>query len=303
MGTDAHGGDPPPPSNSREDLTALVGEYVDALVANDPDAVPIAPDATFVENLARKTPGEGLWRTATAAPTGFEIHVPDPVAGQVGSLCLLKDDGDPVLLGLRLRVEDGLLTETEHLVARNLRRRGESHLDNLQTPRPAFRESVPPAERSSREELLRIGASYYDALAEDDGSLAPFAERCVRVENGMQCTCAPPPEEPGRDSLYALDCAEQLDSGAMRYISRIEPRRVAIADVETGLVCGLSQFRHAMEETVLDVEGVPGVETVARDYDPFDLPAMHVFKVRDGEIRAIEANGLRAPYDSPTGWE
>jgi hypothetical protein len=47
----------------------------------------------------------------------------------------------------------------------------------------------------------------------------------------------------------------------MSYIKAIEPRRVDIADPETGLVFGLSQFRHPMKEKTLKIVGVPGVDT------------------------------------------
>ena len=39
-------------------------------------------------------------------------------------------------------------------------------------------------------------------------------------------------------------------------------------------------------------------------FDPFDLPAAHVFKVgADGKVHEIEAMGFRADLDSPSGWE
>ncbi len=174
MAETADSGDPADTSDgSREDLLALGDDYVAAMVANDPGAVPIVEDATFVENLQRKTPGRGLWETATATPDSFEIHVPDPVAGQLGYLGLMEEGDEPILLGLRLAVEDGVITEMEHLIARDLQREGVDTLSNLQTPRPAFRERVDPSERTTRKEMLEIGAAYYDALIEDDGSLAP----------------------------------------------------------------------------------------------------------------------------------
>ncbi len=123
------------------------------------------------------------------------------------------------------------------------------------------------------------------------------------MENGFQTTCAPRPDEPGPETLRSLDSAEQLDSGAMSYIADIDPVRVEIADVETGLACGLSQFRHPMEETTLDIQGVEGVDSVERDFEPFDLPALHIFKLTNGKIQSIEAMGFRTAYDSPTGWE
>jgi hypothetical protein len=90
----------------------------------------------------------------------------------------------------------------------------------------------------------------------------------------------------------------------MSYIKRIEPRRVEIADPETGLVFALSQFRHPMTETTIQLVGVPGVETQDMSKTkPFDLPAAHVFKIRGGRIHEIEAMGFVLPYNSKTGWE
>jgi hypothetical protein len=212
----------------------------------------------------------------------------------------MQESGQTVELGLRLKVRKGQITEAEHLVARQLR---QTSLPNLQTPRPGLFAVVPPAERSSREELLKIGASYYNALVNSDGHAAPFADDCVRRENGMQTTGNPPPATPGRGTMGAMGCAAQLDTRVMSYIKRIEPRRVEIADVETGLVFGLSQFRHPMEEKTLEIVGVPGVDSVDMPFKPFDLPAAHIYKVSGGRIHEIEALGFLMPYNSKTGWE
>lgn len=281
-------------------LKALADTYLAALVAHDPSRVPFATGVKFVENTVPLHPGEGFWKTATALPTTFAIFVPDPVAQQVGFIGVMREGDKPVELGLRLKVQKGRIVEAEHLVARQLR---DTSLPNLQTVRPGLLAMVPPAERSSREQLLKIGASYYDALVNSDGHAAPFADDCVRRENGMQTTGNPPPATPGRGTMGAMGCAAQLDTRVMSYIKRIEPRRVWIADVDTGLVFGLSQFRHPMEEKTLEIVGVPGVESVDMPFKPFDLPAAHIFKVSGGKIHEIEALGFTMPYDSKTGWE
>jgi len=36
---------------------------------------------------------------------------------------------------------------------------------------------------------------------------------------------------------------------------------------------------------------------------PFDMPSMHIYKIWGGKIHEIEANGIMAPFNSPTGWE
>ena len=281
-------------------LDKLVDTYLAALVAHDPSKAPLAANVTFVENVERIKPGEGLWKTASAVPTTFKIYVPDPVAGQVGFIGMMQEDGKPIQLGLRLKVMNGKITEAEHLVARKLR---ETSLKNLETPRPAFSAKVPAGERMSREQMLKIAATYYDALVNGDGKAAPFADDCVRRENGMQTTGNPPPKEPGRGTMGAMGCAAQLDTKTMSYIKAIEPRRVEIADPETGLVFGLSQFRHPMKEKVLKIEGVPGVDHVDLPFEPFDLPAAHIYKITGGRIHEIEALGFVAPYNSKTGWE
>jgi hypothetical protein len=281
-------------------LNKLVDLYLSAMVTHNPGRVRIAATVKFIENTVPTKPGDGLWKTASEVPTTFKIYVPDPVSAQVGFLGMMKEDGKPIQLALRLKVRNGQITEIEHLIARNLR---DTSLANLQTPRPGLLAPVPPAERMPREQMLKIGASYYDALVNSNGDAAPFADDCVRRENGMQTTGNPPSATPGRGSTGAMGCRDQLFTRAMSYIKRIEPRRVEIADVETGLVFGLSQFRHPMDEKKLKIVGVPGVESVDMNFMPFDLPAAHIFKVRGGKIHEIEAMGFTMPYNSKTGWE
>ena len=285
-------------------LDKTVDAYIAAMVAHDPSHVAFATDLKFVENTVPMKPGEGLWKTALEGPTTFKIYVPDPKAQQVGFLCMMKEhdkDGDkPIQLGLRLKLKDGKITEAEHLIARNLR---ENSLKNLQTPRPGLLATVPPAERVSREKMLKIGESYYTALVTADSNDAPFADDCLRHENGMQTTGNPPSKTPGLGTTGAMGCAAQIKTHTFDYITRIEPRRVWIADPETGLVFGLSQFRQPMEQKFVKIVGVPGLEKIDLNIAPFDLPAAHIFKIQGGKFHEIEAMGYTMPYNSKTGWE
>jgi hypothetical protein len=287
----------PDPCN-RACLKDLAHSYLAALVAHDPSQVPLAPDVKFVENITLMKPGEGLWKTASEVPAAFAIYVPDPVSEQVGFLGMMKANGKPIELALRLKVRHGQIVEAEHLIAANLR---DSSLANLQTPRPGLLSVVPKDQRSPHAQLLKIGASYYEALVKGDGSLAPFADDCERHENGMKTTGSPMRGAPAGSP--SLGCASQLNTKVMSYIKRIEPRRVWIADPQTGLVFGLSHFRHPMKEDHVDIVGVPGVTRVPMKFKPFDLPAAHIFKVSGGRIHEIEAMGFTAPYNSKTGWE
>src|SRR3984885_4334772 len=281
-------------------LNKTVDTYLAALVAHDASQVSFASDVKFVENTVPMKAGEGLWKTASEGPTTFKIYVPDPVAQQVGFLCVMKEGDKPIQFGLRLKLKDGKIAEAEHLIARDLR---ETSLKNLQAPRAGLLATVPQAERTPREQMLKIGYSYYTALVSGNGSAAPFADDCLRHENGMQTTGNPPPDKPGMGTMGAMGCRDQINTHTFDYITRIEPRRVEIADPETGLVFGLSQFRQPMEQKFVKIVGVPDVQKVDLDIKPFDLPAAHIFNIQGGKVHEIEAMGFVAPYNSKTGWE
>jgi len=312
---------------NRSCLIETADDYLRALVAHDPSAVPLADAIIFVENIVRKSPGEGLWESAVAPPDSFAIYVPDEVNQSVGFLGMMSRlaappapqaasaeerarfeasaprSEQPVLVAIRLRLEDGAIVEAEHLLT-GVR---DTFIANLAEPRSGLVTEVPAGSRRSHAELIAIGASYYDALDDNDGTLMPFAPDCLRQENGMITAGAGAgagPNNAGTGQI-ARDCAGQLSSNVMAYIDRIENRRVFAADPVTGLVMGLSHFRHPMDGGPYEVTTIDGkAEMREMSFAPFDLPAAHVFKIgADGMVHEIEAMGFMAPYNSPTGWE
>jgi hypothetical protein len=286
----------PLPCN-RTCLIDLANRYLAALVAHNPDAVPLASNLKFVENTVRMTAGEGLWTTASAAPTAFALHVPDPVAGQIGFIGMLQESGKPIQLGLRLKVESDAITEAEHLVVRSF---NGNALDNLQTLRPELLAEVPRNERLARELMLAVGMTYYDSIEQSSGDATLFADDCERRENGMITAGG---VGNGFDGLPRQGCHAQMDSRTFTYIDSIDFRRVWIADEVTGLVFGLSHFRHSMKDKQITVIGRDGKPTMrSMNFDPFDLPAAHIFKIRGNRIHEIEAMGFTMPYMSDGGW-
>lgn len=302
------------PDCDRQCLIDMADAYAAALAANDPSRAPLAHGIVTVENIRRIEPGEGLWQTATGGPTEFLIHVPDPVAQQVGVLAMMESEGEPVLVGFRLKRENGRIVEAEHIVAGNL---GETQLANLRAVRPALLRDVAYEYADSRGRLLHIGMAYYDALDNNNGRQAPFADDCERRENGFQTARNPMvrdapagPTSGQADPIFAylggLGCEAQMDTNMWEYIDTIDNRRVEIADVQTGLVWGMGHFRHDMVEERYRLIGVPGAEyreITASTGAGFDMPAIHINKVWGGKIHEIEAIGIVVPYMSPTGWE
>ena len=295
----------------RAALIKLADDYFAALVAHNPKAVPLANNIKMVEQVRRIQPGDGLWKTASSLPDpNFKIVIPDTVSQQIGGLVILGIGGKPAQLGFRIKVENENITEAEHMIVEI------SNPNNpmLQSMRPAIMMEVPYEYRDSRGRLVWIAKSYYDALDLNNGSLAPFASDCERRENGMRTApfggpslggAGIPGAKPGPPSLYGMqDCAAQLNTGTFQYIDVIEHRRVEIADELTGLAMGFSHFRHSMNQKVFKILNVPGRETSdMSSQDPFDMPALHIYKIWGGQIHEIEAIGIVADYNAPTGWE
>ena len=294
-------------------LTNMADQYVAALVKHDWSGLPLAPGYKYTENTAAIQLGDGLWVGASEAPTTFKIYAADPVSKQVGLYCVMKEFNKPIILALRLKVEEGKIAEIEHIVVRDIRPAGAS---NLVTPRAGLVQTIPVSQRVSRDEMYRIADSYFDSIEQSNGDLAPYADDCVRHENGMQTTSnktpsptpldaatAGPAANPSFAKLGALSCHDSMNTHILSYITKIRPRRLIIIDEERGLVFGLPMFVHRGNVRQIKVVGVPGVDTVPMNFGPIDLQAAEIFAIRNGKIHEIEAMGYLLPYNAKTGWE
>lgn len=293
----------------RQCMQGLVDQYLAALVQHDPSGLPFAQKARFTENTQEIAIGEGLWQTMTSAPTTFKIYGVDAATGQAGFIGLIREQDEPAMFALRLKVVNGRITEVEHLISRNL---PQEVLPNLVAPRAALLAGVPSAQRTSREDMINAVDNYFEAIEHSDGSIAPFADDCVRHENGRQTTLvkraresAQPPTT--RREIFALlmtyPCKEQLDTGAFAYIFRIWPRRIDLVDEERGMVWAFPAFNEGGGTGTVELKGVPGVKTLAVRPVASTNVGMEVFKIRAGKIHEVEGAGVvELPYGSDSGW-
>ncbi len=293
-------------SCTRACLAEIMDQYLAALAANDPSAAPLAEDAVLVENTQKTPIGEGLWKTATGGPTDFKIVVADPDSGEVAFMGVIEEDRKPTIASVRLKVVDHKIKEIDHLVVHS---DGSPLNPNMSEVRPALLERELKMERVPREKMIEIANSYYEAIIQDNGDVAPFADECQRIENGGIAANdqTQTPEEAANDDFSTfrkMKCGEQLSTGVMSYITDITDRRILAVDEEKGLVFAFSIFRHSGEPKVMEITGVPGVTERANDWGPFELPAAHIFKVRNGKIYEIEAIGYFVEGLGLTnGWE
>jgi len=276
-------------------LEGFVNQYLDAMVARNPYGLPLAPKVKFTENEQTIPLGEGVWGTATALGT-YKLYIADPQAGQVGFLGTMTENGTPIAIGLRLKIEHRLIREVETIVVRDAN--AAKAIEAMGQPDPLFLASLPPAERRLRDEMIAIANKYDDGIERSNGDLVPFDPDCNRVQNGIQTTNNPNLKLDPKDSWtpLSLGCKDQLNTKFFSFIRKVYPRRFMVVDKERGLVFGFFLFH--VPGTVKSVD-VPGHGTIGMPppyLAPTTIDAAELFKIRSGKIRKIEAVQTNLPY-------
>ncbi|MGA8012416.1 MAG: hypothetical protein WB949_08325 [Candidatus Acidiferrales bacterium] len=307
----------------RSCLNSFVDQYVDALVAHDPSRLPLTKFVKYTENGQKLELGDGFWRTASGKGT-YKFYVDDTEAGQVGFEGTLQEAGHPVLIALRLKIENQKISEIETIVARGqMAEGGAANLEKLGKPRAAFLEDIPPAERVSRLELIKTANKYFSGMQQDDGKgdYSFFGDDCNRLENGMQTTNNMTPfggmtsngtPRPAPSAKYdpatnpttysaGWSCRDQFRSGLLHFVSWIRDRRYMIVDQERGIVWGFGFFDHQAGDT-RNFETPDGRPVTAGPTTPFTWEIAEIFKVRHGQLHEIEAVLTQGPYGMCSGW-
>ncbi|HMB74379.1 MAG TPA: hypothetical protein VKQ06_12470 [Gammaproteobacteria bacterium] len=293
-------------------LEGFVDRYLDAVIDNDPAAVPLADNVRFTENGQQLLIGDGLWNTMKSKGS-YRLFVADVPAGQVGFIGTIEEDhrdpalGTGALLGLRLRIEDDAISEIEQFVARDTG--AWERVRAMGTPRPAFTETIPPRERMSRMELIATANKYFTGMQQNDGKGDyPFSPDCDRYENGGHSTNVPTPPgetrpDPRTASSYSAQwsCREQFESGLLYFVYRIRDRRFVAVDEERGVVFSFVFFDHPGGST-RHFDAANGRPIVAGPTQPWTWYIVELFKIESGEIAEIEALLQRVPYGMLSGW-
>jgi len=293
-------------------LEGLLDKYVDAMLAHNPAQLPLAKDVRFTENGQQLDLGEGLW--ASMAGKGvYKLVVSDVEAGQVAALVSVREEDrdpakpTPAMVAIRLRVQKGLITEVETLLQRSSR--SAEGFDKIGNPDPLYLTAVPPTERMSRAELVRVANSYFTGMQQNDGrGEYLFADDCDRIENGGHTTNLPTPAgqtrpDPKTASNYSAQwsCMEQFKSGLLHFVTRIRDRRYVAVDTERGIVFSFAFFDHAAGKT-RNFETPDGRKVTAGPTTPWTWEIAELFKIEKGKMRRIEAIMDRAPYGMNSGW-
>ncbi len=311
----------PVTAGDRPGLINLTRQVLEAMKDCCPCSLPLAEDFRYTENGVPVTPGEGLWKTLVDL-RDFGLFLADPRSGQAGWFGALDEYGRFTMLALRLKLEGGLISELETIIARPERRpTGDGFSRDISTmfmapllvdlnpdafnqPDPAL---MRPVGTSPRNKLTEAVAQYFQAFAHKDGSLAAFATNCVRRENGMR-TCNNPEglqvdtAKPGF-RLFTGDCADELEIGFLASLTRLRLHRPLIVDEAQGLVLDLALMDNPAATKTVEVARVGTVAVPRLFLAPWTDLHAQLFKIESGVISHIEGLVRRVPYGQISGWD
>lgn len=284
-------------------LESLVDQFIDAAIAHDPRRIPVTPDFRYTENGQRLDLGDGLWRTLDGRGR-FRLFVADEEAGHVAFLGTVSEASTPGVIAVHLGVRNRRIHSAEVFLQRN-----DKSADGFDRIGYTWTDVLPPEERMSRADLLRVADRYFSGLERNDGrGDYPFTDDCNRIENGMFTTNVPTPRgetrpNPHTAERYSLQwsCKEQFQSGLLYFVSRIRDRRFVAVDRERGLVFSFVFFDHSAGDT-RRFRTPDGREVTVGPRQPWTWQLAEAFQIRGGKIHQIQATMERVPYGMNSGW-
>ena len=145
----------------RDCLRGFISQYLDALVAHNPSALPLADNARFTEDSVEKRlgdglwPGDGLWKDASRI-RDYRQDVLDTRQGVAATQVVVVAAGAPALLVLRLKVDSNKkISEIETMVTRTQKEGALFKPDALQAADKNMESAPEKSQLSSRDQAIR----------------------------------------------------------------------------------------------------------------------------------------------------
>lgn len=252
---------------TRESLKAATDKFFAALEAHNPSAAPLASNVRYTENGIETAVGKGTWETA--GKTTFRRMMADTKKCGTHTQAVIEENGQPMLYGVRLKVDNDKISEIEAILAR-----GKQVLDVkavLDSKDQDWEGILPLEQRSSRLSMMAAADDYFELFVQKQKpkvSELAYSKPCDRWENGMQTT------KGGTNQGVPMPPHNCSPKGFADMTH--SPRRFLV-DEETGVVVAYTLFNNVW-------------------------PDFHMFKMRNGYVELIQAYFEYGKQYKTMGW-
>ncbi|MGZ3279165.1 MAG: hypothetical protein ACXWKT_13285 [Caulobacteraceae bacterium] len=256
------------PACDRECLRGKITEVLYALVEHDVSKLAVAPTLRVTEDAVEKPLAKvGLVRSVTKL-RGYRQDILDERAGQAVAGVMVEEQGAPLILVVRVKVDgEQKLSELELVATRG---RADGMLYNIEAysgaPAKAMNMAPRPEQLATREQAIEIAMHYPRGLSNAKTLNAvgtPFAKDAYRLENGALMA--------GPGCTFVKGC-DDIGNQSLAVFERLG--RVTVRDIVVDERAGIVIMRLSW-----NVSG-PGSDK---------LTAWEMFKVYDGQIHMVQA--------------
>ena len=232
------------------------------MLAHTTEKIPLAENAKVRENTKAIALGDSRWLGIKKILS--EGVYADPILGNViEHVAAETSTGKTVYIGTRLKVVDRKIKEVEI----NFDDSDRVNVKNLVPYDPIFSTTVPPEERSTRDQPERIITSYFKGLTDHNPIQADYDPRCDRYHSGNRIThnARNGVEESGDVGCYESNLGPKPWGPATEV-------RIGLIDPERGIVIGYAILYYG--------------DSLRR------MQINEVFKILNGRIRMVDNIGL-----------
>jgi hypothetical protein len=269
-------------SCDRECLRGAITAYLHALVKHDISKLPFADKVRITEDSKDKAVDKvDLVRSVTKL-RGYRQDFLDEREGIAGSDVVVEESGAPVMLVVRMKIQNEKITELETVATRSRADGTLFNIDGVETTTATMNYAPRKSQLNKREEMIRI-ALLYPAGLEAESFVkvdAPFTPEAYRLENGSVMAGPECQRNEGCKNIKT----QPLGNGDR---GKVETR-VAAVDERMGIVW----LRMAWGGNRPPREGAQRTE----------LAVWESFKIYDGKIHAVEAFMKNLPVGLGSGW-
>ena len=183
---------------TRDGLKAMVADYFKAVQTHDVSGLPTAATVRVTENGQVVPLGDGFFKSG--GDVLLERDLIDTQRCGTATVAVTNETVDGAqtmaVMALRLKVNEGKITEIETIVTREAEeKRFYNPKELLSTKDQDWTTPLPPDKRLTREYMNDGANKYFDAFVKDPTVLPPFATPCHRWEGGTHTTptgnCSP----------------------------------------------------------------------------------------------------------------
>lgn len=284
--------------SSRHHLLKLLNRYLEAVISDAPELLPVSPDLRVTYNGLPISLGENeIWKSVIrfqSRQTFLDCHTQNIVfLGTATNDALLVDGSKPYpkkgqsvraadhnrstilwwYYVLRLCIREEKIAEIEEFTIPHNLINFDLHPKDFPLHNLAFDIPVPEEERMKRDEMIQVVETYWDGISKHidwhDVLAHPDSQR---VEMGILCTNA-------KRNYFTV----QANFSNPQFYWEIQNRRYPVVDPIRGVVVSFVEFKQGRPDT------------------PPGFIAGEVFKVEDGLFKDIYA--FFKPMCTESGWK